>query len=84
MLESRLAVVFDLGDGLLKDLKVDFEAELANVQKIYCLSPGSNLVLLVALLDSRGFDDIPTGFHHIEFNQSIVSRVLLPMAPEHP
>jgi hypothetical protein len=23
------------------------------------------LVLLVALLDSRGFDDIPTGFHHI-------------------
>lgn len=34
------------------------------------------LVLLVALLDSRGFDDIPTGFHHIEFNQSIVSRVL--------
>ncbi|KAJ6184956.1 hypothetical protein N7519_006257 [Penicillium mononematosum] len=34
--------VFDLGDGLLKDLKIDFEAELADVQKIYCLSPGSN------------------------------------------
>lgn len=34
--------VFDLGDGLLKDLKVDFEAELADVQKIYCLSPGSS------------------------------------------
>ncbi|KGO68095.1 Carbonic anhydrase [Penicillium italicum] len=34
--------VFDLADGLLKDLKVDFEAELADVQKIYCLSPGSS------------------------------------------
>lgn len=34
--------VFDLGDGLLKDLKVDFEAELADVQKIYCLSSGAD------------------------------------------
>lgn len=35
------------------------------------------VILLVALLDSRGLDDVPTGFHHVEFNQTIVSRVLL-------
>ncbi|KAF1986180.1 carbonic anhydrase [Aulographum hederae CBS 113979] len=30
--------VFDLHDGLLKDLKVDFEKELAGIQKIYNLT----------------------------------------------
>lgn len=30
--------VFDLRDGLLKDLEVDFEAMLEDVKKIYCLS----------------------------------------------
>lgn len=30
--------VFDLRDGLLKDLEVDFEAVLEDVKKIYCLS----------------------------------------------
>ncbi|KAJ5807423.1 Carbonic anhydrase [Penicillium robsamsonii] len=34
--------VFDLGDGLLKDLKINFEAELEDVKKIYCLSSGEN------------------------------------------
>lgn len=34
--------VFDLADGLLKNLEIDFEAELADVQKIYCLKPGSS------------------------------------------
>ncbi|KAJ5202101.1 carbonic anhydrase [Penicillium cinerascens] len=33
-------LVFDLRDGLLKDLQVDFEKTLADVKKIYCLSPG--------------------------------------------
>lgn len=32
-------LVFDLHDGLLKDLHVDFEKTLADVKKIYCLSP---------------------------------------------
>ncbi|KAJ5945822.1 carbonic anhydrase [Penicillium verhagenii] len=31
-------LVFDLRDGLLKDLKVDFEKTLGDVKKIYCLS----------------------------------------------
>lgn len=35
-------LVFDLRDGLLRDLEVDFEAMLADVKKIYCLSPGSS------------------------------------------
>ncbi|KAJ5797127.1 uncharacterized protein N7518_005667 [Penicillium psychrosexuale] len=34
--------VFDLADGLLKNLEIDFEVELADVQKIYCLKPGSS------------------------------------------
>jgi Carbonic anhydrase len=36
-------LVFDLRDGLLKDLQVDFEKELEDVKKIYCLSPGLRL-----------------------------------------
>ncbi|KAJ6104749.1 carbonic anhydrase [Penicillium sp. IBT 18751x] len=32
-------LVFDLHDGLLKDLHVDFEKTLEDVKKIYCLSP---------------------------------------------
>lgn len=32
-------LVFDLRDGLLRDLEVDFEAMLADVKKIYCLAP---------------------------------------------
>lgn len=34
-------LVFDLRDGLLRDLEVDFESMLRDVKKIYCLSPGS-------------------------------------------
>lgn len=34
-------LVFDLRDGLLKDLEVDFEATLKDVKKIYCLSKES-------------------------------------------
>lgn len=34
-------LVFDLRDGLLRDLEVDFESMLQDVKKIYCLSPGS-------------------------------------------
>lgn len=34
-------LVFDLRDGLLKDLHVDFEKMLEDVKKIYCLSPDS-------------------------------------------
>ena len=34
--------VFDLGDGLLKDLNIDFEGMLEDVKKIYCLSSGPN------------------------------------------
>ncbi|KAJ5111618.1 hypothetical protein N7532_002153 [Penicillium argentinense] len=33
--------VFDLRDGLLRDLEVDFEAMLQDVKKIYCLSPSA-------------------------------------------
>lgn len=33
-------LVFDLHDGLLKNLNIDFEAMLQDVKKIYCLSPG--------------------------------------------
>ena len=32
--------VFDLNDGLLKDLKVDFEAMLKSIKKLYNLSAG--------------------------------------------
>lgn len=32
-------LVFDLRDGLLRDLEVDFEAMLEDVKKIYCLAP---------------------------------------------
>lgn len=32
-------LVFDLRDGLLRDLEVDFEAMLEDVKKIYCLTP---------------------------------------------
>jgi carbonic anhydrase len=35
-------LVFDLRDGLLRDLEVDFEAMLRDVKKIYCLAPGKN------------------------------------------
>ncbi|KAJ5689637.1 Carbonic anhydrase [Penicillium macrosclerotiorum] len=31
-------LVFDLRDGLLRDLEIDFEAMLEDVKKIYCLS----------------------------------------------
>lgn len=31
--------VFDLRDGLLRDLNIDFENMLESVKKIYCLSP---------------------------------------------
>ncbi|KAJ5110366.1 Carbonic anhydrase [Penicillium alfredii] len=34
--------VFDLGDGLLKDLNIDFEGMLEDVKKIYCLSSSPN------------------------------------------
>ncbi|KAJ5682075.1 carbonic anhydrase [Penicillium maclennaniae] len=34
-------LVFDLHDGLLKDLHVDFEKTLEDVKKIYCLSPSA-------------------------------------------
>lgn len=56
------------------DLEV-FQQTVAEIE-----NPSMNdrvLILLVALLDSRSLDDVPTGFHHIEFNQTIVSRVLL-------
>ena len=33
-------LVFDLRDGLLRNLEIDFEAMLQDVKKIYCLSPG--------------------------------------------
>jgi carbonic anhydrase len=33
------AWVYDLHDGLLRDLDLDFEAELAHIRKIYALSP---------------------------------------------
>lgn len=32
--------VFDLKDGLLKDLKVDFESMLKSIKKLYNLSSG--------------------------------------------
>ena len=45
-MENRFPIVhgwvFDLRDGLLKDLKIDFEAELQGIKKIYDLEGGKS------------------------------------------
>lgn len=64
----------------IRQLSFEIDLEVFQQAVAEIKNPSMNdgvLIFLVALLDSCSLDDVPTGFHHIEFNQTIVPGVLI-------